>query len=162
MSYGYSLNATALQVAQAYATIANKGVFHPLSLKKLDKVPPGEQLIDPKITQEVLSMMEGVVEPGGTATRAQVPGYRVAGKTGTARKLVNGRYSTTEYRALFAGIAPVSNPRIAMVVVVENPVTKYGGLAAAPVFSKVMQETLRLLNVPLDKPLDLPPATPVS
>lgn len=162
MSYGYSLNATALQVAQAYATIANKGVFHPLSLKKLNKVPPGEQLIDPKITQEVLSMMEGVVEPGGTATRAQVPGYRVAGKTGTARKLVNGRYSTTEYRALFAGIAPVSNPRIAMVVVVENPVTKYGGLAAAPVFSKVMQETLRLLNVPLDKPLDLPPATPVS
>ncbi|XID75142.1 peptidoglycan D,D-transpeptidase FtsI family protein [Alkanindiges sp. WGS2144] len=154
MSYGYSLNATAMQVAQAYATVANHGIFHPLSLKKLEQVPKGEQLIDPKIANEVLSMMEGVVEPGGTATRAQIPGYRVAGKTGTARKLVNGRYSTTEYRALFAGIAPVSDPRIAMVVVVENPVTKYGGLAAAPAFSKIMQESLRLLNVPLDKPLD--------
>ncbi|WP_034279908.1 peptidoglycan D,D-transpeptidase FtsI family protein [Alkanindiges illinoisensis] len=162
MSYGYSLNATALQVAHAYATLANNGVAHPLTLKKLDKVPAGEQLIDPKITQEVLSMMEGVIQPGGTATRAAIPGYRVAGKTGTARKLVNGRYSTTEYRALFAGIAPVSNPRIAMVVVVENPVTKYGGLAAAPVFSKVMQETLRLLNVPLDRALDLPKLSPAD
>lgn len=158
MSYGYSLNATAMQVAQAYTVIANHGKFHPLSLKKLEKAPLGEQLVDAKIADEVLSMMEGVVEPGGTATRAQVPGYRVAGKTGTARKLVNGRYSTSEYRALFAGIAPVSDPRIVMVIVVENPVTKYGGLAAAPAFSKIMQESLRLLNVPLDKPLDMPQA----
>ena len=156
MSYGYSLNATAMQVAQAYTVIANHGKFHPLSLKKLEKPPEGEQLLDAKIADDVLSMMEGVVEPGGTATRAQVPGYRVAGKTGTARKLVNGRYSTNEYRALFAGIAPVSDPRIVMVIVVENPVTKYGGLAAAPAFSKIMQESLRLLNVPLDKPLDMP------
>ena len=158
MSYGYSLNATAMQVAQAYTVIANHGKFHPLSLKKLEKAPIGEQLVDAKIADEVLSMMEGVVEPGGTATRAQVPGYRVAGKTGTARKLVNGRYSTSEYRALFAGMAPVSDPRIVMVIVVENPVTKYGGLAAAPAFSKIMQESLRLLNVPLDKPLDMPQA----
>ncbi len=159
MSYGYSLNATAMQVAQAYTVIANHGKFHPLSLKKLEKAPLGEQLVDAKIADEVLAMMEGVVEPGGTATRAQVPGYRVAGKTGTARKLVNGRYSTNEYRALFAGIAPVSDPRIVMVIVVENPVTKYGGLAAAPAFSKIMQESLRLLNVPLDKPLDMPHVT---
>lgn len=159
MSYGYSLNATAMQVAQAYTVIANHGKFHPLSLKKLEKAPLGEQLVDAKIADEVLTMMEGVVEPGGTATRAQVPGYRVAGKTGTARKLVNGRYSTNEYRALFAGIAPVSDPRIVMVIVVENPVTKYGGLAAAPAFSKIMQESLRLLNVPLDKPLDMPHVT---
>ena len=159
MSYGYSLNATAMQVAQAYTVIANHGKFHPLSLKKLEKAPAGEQLVDAKIADDVLSMMEGVVEPGGTATRAQVPGYRVAGKTGTARKLVNGRYSTSEYRALFAGIAPVSDPRIVMVIVVENPVTKYGGLAAAPAFSKIMQESLRLLNVPLDKPLDMPHIT---
>lgn len=159
MSYGYSLNATAMQVAQAYTVIANHGKFHALSLKKLEKAPLGEQLVDAKIADEVLAMMEGVVEPGGTATRAQVPGYRVAGKTGTARKLVNGRYSTSEYRALFAGIAPVSDPRIVMVIVVENPVTKYGGLAAAPAFSKIMQESLRLLNVPLDKPLDMPHVT---
>ena len=159
MSYGYSLNATAMQVAQAYTVIANHGKFHALSLKKLEKAPLGEQLVDAKIADEVLAMMEGVVEPGGTATRAQVPGYRVAGKTGTARKLVNGRYSTSEYRALFAGIAPVSDPRIVMVIVDENPVTKYGGLAAAPAFSKIMQESLRLLNVPLDKPLDMPHVT---
>ena len=162
MSYGYSLNATAMQVAQAYTVIANHGMFHPLSLKKLEQAPKGEQLIDANIADEVLSMMEGVVAPGGTATRAQVPGYRVAGKTGTARKLVNGRYSTSEYRALFSGIAPVSDPRIAMVIVVENPVTKYGGLAAAPAFSKIMQESLRLLNVPLDKPLDVSPTEKVS
>lgn len=161
MSYGYSLNSTAMQVAQAYTVIANHGVMHPLSLKKLEQAPKGEQLIDAKIADEVLSMMEGVVEPGGTATRAQIPGYRVAGKTGTARKLVNGRYSTSEYRALFAGMAPVSDPRIVMVIVVENPITKYGGLAAAPAFSKIMQESLRLLNVPLDKPLDVSPAANV-
>ena len=103
-----------------------------------------------------------MIQPGGTATRAAIPGYRVAGKTGTDSKLVNGRYSTTEYRALFAGIAPVSDPRIAMVVVVENPVSKYGGLAAAPVFSKVMQENLRLMNVPLDRALDMPTLSPAD
>jgi len=104
-------------------------------------------------------MMETATLPGGTATRATIPGYRVAGKTGTAHKLRADRkgYSTSEYRALFAGVAPVSDPRLAMIVVVENPAgSYYGGTVSAPVFSRVMQESLRLMNVPLDKPLDTP------
>lgn len=159
MSYGYGLNATVLQLADAYAMLANKGVKVPLSLYKLEGEPKGEPMIDPKIADQVLLMMETATLPGGTATRAIIPGYRVAGKTGTAHKLRPDRkgYSTTEYRALFAGIAPVSDPRLAMVVVVENPKgTYYGGVVSAPVFSRVMQESLRLLNVPLDKPLDTP------
>ncbi|ANF82706.1 peptide ABC transporter permease [Acinetobacter sp. NCu2D-2] len=159
MSYGYGLNATVLQIADAYAMIANKGVKLPLSLYKLEEQPKGEQMIDPKIAQQVLLMMEAVTLPGGTAQQANIPGYRVAGKTGTAHKLRADRkgYSQSEYRALFAGIAPVSDPRIAMIVVVENPTgAYYGGLVAAPVFARVMQESLRLLNVPLDKPLESP------
>ncbi len=157
MSYGYGLNATVLQLADAYAMLANKGKKMPLSLYKLDSAPQGEQMIDAKIADQVLLMMETATMPGGTATRATVPGYRVAGKTGTAHKLRADRtgYSTNEYRALFAGVAPVSDPRLAMVVVVENPKgAYYGGTVSAPVFARVMQESLRLLNVPLDKPLD--------
>lgn len=163
MAYGYGLNATVLQLADAYAMLANKGVKVPLSLYKLDKVPKGEQILDPKIAEQVLLMMETATMPGGTATRAAIPGYRVAGKTGTAHKLRPDRkgYSTSEYRALFAGVAPVSDPRLAMVVVVENPKgAYYGGMVSAPVFSRVMQESLRLLNVPLDKPLETPKSTP--
>lgn len=159
MSYGYGLNATVLQLVDAYAMIANKGVKVPLSLYKLEEEPKGEQILDPKIADQVLLMMETATLPGGTATRATIPGYRVAGKTGTAHKLRADRkgYSHNEYRALFAGVAPVSDPRIAMVVVVENPTgTYYGGTVSAPVFAKVMQESLRLLNVPLDQPLDTP------
>lgn len=159
MSYGYGLNATVLQMVDAYAMLANKGVKMPLSLYKLDQQPKGEQMIDPKIAGQVLLMMESATLPGGTATRATIPGYRVGGKTGTAHKLRPDRkgYSTTEYRALFAGVAPVSDPRLAMIVVVENPKGAYfGGTVSAPVFAKVMQESLRLMNVPLDRPLDTP------
>lgn len=162
MAYGYGLNATVLQLADAYAMLANKGKKVPLSLYKLTDTPKGEQMIDPKIADQVLLMMETATLPGGTATRATIPGYRVAGKTGTAHKLRADRkgYSTNEYRALFAGVAPVSDPRLAMVVVVENPKgAYYGGTVSAPVFSRVMQESLRLLNVPLDKPLDAPKST---
>jgi cell division protein FtsI (penicillin-binding protein 3) len=159
MAYGYGLNATVLQIADAYAMIANKGVKVPLSLYKLEQPPKGEQIIDAKIADQVLLMMEAVTLPGGTAQQANIPGYRVAGKTGTAHKLRADRkgYSDSEYRALFAGMAPVSDPRLAMVIVVENPKGQYyGGLVAAPVFARVMQESLRLMNVPLDKPLDTP------
>ena len=159
MSYGYGLNATVLQLVDAYAMLANKGVKMPLSLYKLDGQPKGEQMIEPKMADDVLLMMETATLPGGTATRAAIPGYRVAGKTGTAHKLRADRkgYSTNEYRALFAGVAPVSDPRLAMIMVVENPKGSYfGGTVSAPVFAKVMQESLRLLNVPLDKPLETP------
>jgi len=157
MAYGYGLNATILQLAQGYAMLANHGVEMPLSLRKLDKPPEGTQVVSPKIADEVLLMLEQVTMPGGTAKQAVIPGYRVGGKTGTAHKLRADRkgYSNTEYRALFAGVAPVSDPRLAMIVVVENPQGRYyGGLVAAPVFARIMQESLRLLNVPLDKPLD--------
>ncbi|OTG75038.1 peptide ABC transporter permease [Acinetobacter terrae] len=159
MAYGYGLNATVLQIADAYAMLANKGVKVPLSLYKLEQPPKGEQIVDTKIADQVLLMMETATLPGGTATRATIPGYRVAGKTGTAHKLRADRkgYSTSEYRALFAGVAPVSDPRLAMIVVVENPQgSYYGGTVSAPVFARVMQESLRLMNVPLDKPLDTP------
>ena len=115
-------------------------------------------MLDEKIARDVLNMMEGVTKPGGTARQAAIPGYRVAGKTGTARKLrTDGKgYSRSEYRALFIGVAPISDPRIVLAVVVENPVGQYyGGLVAAPIFAKVMQESLRLMNVPLDQPLEV-------
>ena len=159
MAYGYGLNATVLQIADAYAMLANKGVKVPLSLYKLEQPPKGEKIVDAKIADQVLLMMETATLPGGTATRATIPGYRVAGKTGTAHKLRADRkgYSTSEYRALFAGVAPVSDPRLAMIVVVENPQgSYYGGTVSAPVFARVMQESLRLMNVPLDRPLDIP------
>lgn len=161
MSYGYGLNVTALQLVQSYAMIANKGKQMPLSLYKLDptRLPEGKQMVDAKHAQTVLKMMEGVTQEGGTAQQAAIPGYRVGGKTGTAHKIRTDRkgYSNTDYRALFAGVAPISDPRLALVVVVENPQGKYyGGLVAAPVFAKIMQESLRLLNVPLDRPLELP------
>lgn len=163
MSYGYGLNATVLQLAQAYAMIANKGVEVPLTLYKVKEQPKGEQMVAPDIANSVLHMLEGVTQPGGTARLAVIPGYRVGGKTGTAHKLRADRkgYSANEYRALFAGVAPISNPRIAMIVVVENPQGKYyGGLVAAPIFAKIMQESLRLLNVPLDRPLETPKGNP--
>ncbi|MBF7682206.1 penicillin-binding protein PBP3 [Acinetobacter sp. B5B] len=156
MAYGYGLNATVLQLAQGYAMLANHGKEMPLSLYRLEQPPEGKQVLSAKIADQIVGMLEQVTQPGGTATQAQIPGYRVGGKTGTAHKLNPDRkgYSTSEYRALFAGIAPISNPRVAMIVVVENPQgAYYGGVVAAPVFTRIMQETLRLLNVPLDKPL---------
>ncbi|TCB65455.1 penicillin-binding protein PBP3 [Acinetobacter sp. ANC 4178] len=159
MAYGYGINATVLQMVDAYAMLANHGVKVPLSLYKLEEPPKGQQMIDRKIADQVLLMMEAVTLPGGTARQANIPGYRVAGKTGTAHKLRADRkgYSEKEYRALFSGVAPVSDPRLAIFVVVENPQGQYyGGLVAAPVFARVMQESLRLMNVPLDKPLDTP------
>ncbi|HEX5382630.1 MAG TPA: penicillin-binding protein PBP3, partial [Acinetobacter sp.] len=111
MAYGYGINATVLQMVDAYAMLANHGVKVPLSLYKLEEPPKGQQMIDPKIADQVLLMMEAVTLPGGTARQANIPGYRVAGKTGTAHKLRADRkgYSEKEYRALFSGVAPVSD-----------------------------------------------------
>lgn len=155
MAYGYGLNVTMLQLAQAYATLGNKGIKLPLSIYKVDKTPEGQQLLDPVIAEQVVLMMEKATHKGGTATQATISGYRVAGKTGTAHKLrEDGKgYASNQYRSLFAGVAPASDPRIAMVVVVDDPKQggHYGGVVAAPVFARVMYDTLRLLNVPLDK-----------
>ena len=121
----------------------------PLSLQKLDTAPTGTRVISKKTARLIRSMLEGVVSPGGTGTAARVPYYRVAGKTGTVHKFINGAYSEDHYLALFAGYAPASHPRLAMVVTVDDPTRQgyYGGLVAAPVFSRVMGGALRLLNV---------------
>lgn len=161
MSYGYAINVTAVQLAQAYATLASGGLKRDLTLLRQDQPVPGTRVLAPEIAHHVVSMLEGVTSKEGTAPQAAIPGYRVAGKTGTAHKLrPDGKgYSQNDYRALFVGMAPVSNPQIVLAVVVENPVGKYyGGLVSAPIFAKIMQESLRLRNVPLDKPLEDPAA----
>lgn len=157
MSYGYALNVSLIQLAQAYATIAAGGVEHPVTLRKLTGTPPAKRLFDSKIAGNVITMMEGVTVAGGTAPQAAIAGYRVAGKTGTAHKVnPDGRgYSANQYRGVFVGMAPASHPRIVIAVVVENPVGQYyGGLVAAPIFQKIMSESLRLMNVPMDQALE--------
>ncbi len=153
-SYGYGFNITLLQLAHAYLLFANHGEILPLSLlKKSDEHPEeAKQVVSPQVADKVLRMMEAVTEKGGTAPKAAIEGYRVAGKTGTVHKTKVGGYEKNEYRSLFAGIAPVSNPRFVMAVVVNQPSRGiyYGGLVAAPIFKEVMQEALRLRHVPFD------------
>ncbi|HEX5514888.1 MAG TPA: penicillin-binding protein 2 [Gammaproteobacteria bacterium] len=155
LAYGYGLSVTPLQLASAYATIAADGVRRPVSFLALERAMAEEQVISPVAARQVRAMMETVVADGGTAPQARVPGYRVAGKTGTARKAAAGGYAEKAYLSYFAGFAPASKPRLAMVVVLDEPSAQYyyGGRVAAPVFSRVMGGALRLLNVPPD---DLP------
>lgn len=152
LAYGYGFTVTPIQLAQAYTVLGAHGVKRPISLTKLDSVPEGEQVISEKTAIQVVRMMETVVNEGGTGQRASVAGYRIAGKTGTARKAASGGYGD-EYSVFFAGIAPVSKPKIAMVVFVDEPASEnyYGGQVAAPVFAKVANDTLRLLNVKPDQ-----------
>lgn len=154
LSYGYGLSVTPLQLANAYATLAAGGKQRPVTFFKVDKdnMPRARQIIDPKVARQVNEMLERVVMTGGTGTRAKVAGYRVAGKTGTVRKASSGGYTEEHYLSVFAGIAPVSRPRLAMVVVVDRPDDGeyYGGVIAAPVFSRVMEGALRLLDVAPD------------
>ncbi len=152
ISYGYGLSATPLQIAVAYAAIANHGV---LTTPTFVKGEHGQtrQVLDPKVAHEVIKMMQTVTEPGGTATQGAILGYHVAGKTGTARKF-NGRGGYSQrYLSYFAGIVPVDNPRFATVVVVNDPDPSkgyFGGLVSAPVFKSVMEGSLRLMDVPPD------------
>ena len=152
LSYGYGLSVSALQLASAYTAIANDGRRLPPSLLKLGQAPAGEPAIDAGVARRILGMMDQVVEPGTGARRALVPGYRVAGKTGTVRKTDAGGYQQKAYRSLFVGIAPVSDPRIVTVVMIDHPRgdSYYGGAVAAPVFSRVAGNALRLLDVPPD------------
>lgn len=153
LSYGYGLSVSALQLASAYTALANGGVRMPPSLLKLPEVPAGEQVIDHDVAQDLLRVMEQSVQPGTGARRAMVPGYRVAGKSGTVRKTGAAGYEENAYRGLFAGIAPVSDPRIVTVVMIDHPRgdSYYGGAVAAPVFSRVVGSALRLLDVPPDQ-----------
>jgi len=151
VSFGYSFTVNAVQLARIYAAIANGGVLRPLSIFKLDKAPPGERVVSAEHSYNMLTMLEAVVGPGGSAKRAAVPGYRVGGKTGTAKKAGIRGYSD-DYIGSFAGIAPLSNPRVACVVIINEPSGDYyyGGEVAAPVFSAVMGATMQLLNVAPD------------
>nr|WP_245883967.1 penicillin-binding transpeptidase domain-containing protein [Vibrio albus] len=151
LAFGYGISVTPVQLAHAYATLGSYGLFRPLRIIKDDEKMTPVQVVGQQNTKRVLDMMETVTQKGGTATRAAVPGYRVAAKTGTSRKATAGGYSD-EYVALVAGVAPVSNPKVAMVVVVNEPQGDdyYGGKVAGPVFSEVMKATLQLLNVAPD------------
>ena len=151
LSFGYGLSVTAAQLARVYATLANGGVSRPLTILKSDEVYPGEQVLAPEHAAAMLRMMEANIMPGGTATRAQVKGYRVGGKTGTARKAIAGGYGE-DYVASFAGVGPISNPRLACVVVINEPAGDFyhGGEIAAPVFANIMSATMQLLNLTPD------------
>ncbi len=152
MSYGYGLSVTPLQIATAYAALGNGGLLHQPSFVRGEN-KPARRVLDPKIAAEVLRMMQTVTEPGGTATRAAILGYHVAGKTGTSRKASGGGYSR-RYIGYFAGLVPVDHPRFAMVVAVNDPDpargSYYGGVVAAPVFHNVMENALRLMDVSPD------------
>jgi cell division protein FtsI (penicillin-binding protein 3) len=153
LAFGYGLSVTPLQLAQAYAIIAARGLHRPVSLVRVDQAPIARRVVSADTAGAVLGMLENVVSGDeGTGKRAAVPAYRVAGKTGTARKVVPGGYSEDHHTALFAGIAPVSRPRLAIVVVVDDPRggEYYGGDVAAPVFSNIARGALRILAVPPD------------
>ena len=152
LGYGYGISVTPLQLAQAYAALGSGGQVHPVSLVALDQPGEGEQVIGVDTANAVKRMLEEVVRPGGTGTKASVPGYRIAGKTGTAWKSGVGGYSQDEYFSIFAGLAPASDPRLAAVVVIDEPSGElyYGSDVAAPVFAEVMAEALRLLAIPPD------------
>lgn len=148
MSFGYGITATTLQLAKAYAILGSGGIEYPISLIKHDAPAAGEQVIPKNIALEVVHMMEGVSEPGGTARKAKVEGYRIAGKTGTSRKAEAGGYGD-DYVSVFAGLAPATHPRFAIAVMINEPQGDryYAGDVAAPVFSAVMKSTLLLTNV---------------
>ena len=152
LAYGYGVSVTALQLAQAYSTLGNGGRLNPVSLVALESPVEGRQVIAPDTAAAVRRMLEEVVRPGGTGMKAAVQGYRVAGKTGTAWKFAAGGYSEDKYISIFAGLAPASDPRLAAVVVIDEPSGElyYGSDVAAPVFAEVMTESLRLLAVPPD------------
>ncbi len=150
-AYGYGLSVNAVQLAQAYTVIASGGKFLPASIIKQEEVAPPSQVINEKITDQVTKMLTKVVMPGGTATRAQIDAYTVAGKTGTAHKVGRLGYADDKYMALFAGFAPADNPEVVAVVVINEPPSEgeySGGKAAAPVFARAMERALGVLRVP--------------
>ena len=156
MSYGHGISVSLLQLARAYSVFATEGKLQPLTLIKRDQPVEGTAVISPRTAMAVRKMLEMVTQPGGTATRAQVAGFRVAGKTGTAHKLAGATYASDRYISSFVGFAPASNPRLVIAVMLDEPGGKsyYGGEVAAPVFSTVMAGALRLLGIEPDAALD--------
>ena len=161
MAYGYGLSVTPLQLVQAYATVGALGLHRPITFRRTQEPAPATRVLQEKIARELIDLLEDAVNPGGTGEKATVPGYRVAGKTGTAWKATAGGYSTDRYLAVFAGVVPASRPRLAVVVMIDEPggALYYGGDVAAPVFSAVMSGALRLMSVAPD---DLARVAPVT
>jgi cell division protein FtsI (penicillin-binding protein 3) len=163
VSYGHGISVSLLQLARAYTVFATDGVLSPLTFVRRDASVPGERVISARTAQLVRTMLESVTEPGGTAMQARVTGYRVAGKTGTVHKLVDGTYAPDRYISSFVGLAPTSKPRLVVAVMIDEPGGKkyYGGEVAAPVFREVTAGALRVLGVPPDniedirRPLDV-------
>jgi cell division protein FtsI (penicillin-binding protein 3) len=151
LSYGYGIAVTATQLARMYTTIAAGGISRPLSIVKTDLEKPQERVISKDVANDVLQMMESVISRDGSGKRAVVKGYRLAGKTGTSWKAIAGGYSN-DYVNIFAGIGPVSDPKVAIVVVINDPKGDYyyGGETAAPTFGQIMEQSLRIMNVAPD------------
>jgi cell division protein FtsI (penicillin-binding protein 3) len=164
LSHGYGLSVTPLQLAHAYATIGAGGLKRPVSFERTSGPVAGERVMDARMAQSIVQLMQQVVAIGGTGKRASVMGYQVAGKTGTAWKSFEGGYSTDRYMAVFAGVVPASHPKLATVVVIDEPSGDkfYGGDVAAPVFSNVMSGALRLMDIPPDDLQNVPAATLVQ
>ncbi len=158
LAYGYGLNMSAIQLARSYTALADDGVLHSVSLLKRDEDVDARRVFSVKTARKVRTMMESVITKEGTAYEARVEGYRVAGKTGTAKKAGAHGYSPNSYFALFAGLAPASDPRLIIVVMIDEPSAGqyYGGLVSAPVFAKVMAGSLRLLGVTPDQENTMP------
>src|SRR5438874_234651 len=164
MSHGYGLSVTPLQLAHAYATIGAFGIARPVSFLRVEGAAPGERALGAQVCLELVGMLESVVAAEGTGKLAAIPGYRVSGKTGTAWKATAGGYSTDRYMAVFGGVAPASEPRLAAVVVIDEPGAglHMGGQVAAPVFSRVIGGALRLLAVAPDQPVKAPEQLPAG
>lgn len=156
MSYGHGVSVSLLQLARAYTAFANQGVMPPLTVTRRESAALGTRVMRAETAQQVLDMMERVTQSGGTGPLASVDGYRVAGKTGTAHKLVDGSYEGRTYVSTFVGLAPVSNPRLVVAVLIDEPSGRdyFGGLVAAPVFAGVMTGALRFMAVPPDAPFE--------
>lgn len=154
MSYGHGISTSLMQLARAYTIFASGGELKPISLLKQNMPVLGQRVISRDTAQAMNRMLEMATKPGGTAPLAQISGYRVAGKTGTAHKLIDGQYANKRYISTFVGYAPASNPRLIIAVMIDEPSAgKYfGGAVAAPVFSNVMSGALRILNIPPDAP----------
>ncbi|MBA4141494.1 MAG: penicillin-binding protein 2 [Nitrosospira sp.] len=154
MSYGHGIAVSLLQLARAYTLFSSEGELKPVSLLRLDAVPPGKRVVSRDTAEAVSEMLEMAAQPGGTAPQARINGYRVAGKTGTAHKLEGKGYAKNRYLSTFVGYAPVSSPRFIIAVMLDEPSAGqyFGGAVAAPVFSRVMSGALRMRGVPQDAP----------
>lgn len=156
MAYGHGISVSLLQLARAYSLFARDGELIPVTLVKSPVPAAGARVLSPRVARQVRDMLELAVQPGGTAPRARIMGWRVAGKTGTAHKQENGGYAPDKYISSFVGFAPASAPRVIVAVMLDEPSDGqyYGGVVAAPVFAEVMRGALRVLGVPYDAPLE--------